>query len=101
MSTHLLQVRRRHGGLLVSDRGWPRTRHFAIAGRSDANGGRADVQTGRVPVRPDVWGAARKWISCVPDVRGHGVPVRKHAGRYRKLQRAKGQRRIRRLQRGQ
>jgi len=88
---HRLQVRRRYGGLLVNHRGWPRTRHFALSGRSDAGGGRADLQTGRVPVQPDVWGSARKWISGVPDVRGHGVPVRKNTGWRHELQRAKGQ----------
>jgi len=101
VSTHLPQVRRWHGGLLVGDRGRPRTGHSARAGRSDAGGGRADVQTGRVPVRPDVSGTAWKWTSGVPDVHGHGVPVRKHTGRRRELQRAEGKRRLRRLQRGQ
>lgn len=97
----LLQVRRRYGRLLVSNGCWPRTWHFARAGRSDASGDLPDIRAGRVPVRPDVRGAARKWIAGVPGVRGHGVPVREHAGRRRELQRAQGQRQIRRLQRGQ
>lgn len=100
-NTDLLQVRRRYDRLLISGGCWPWTWHFARAGRSDASGGLQDIRDGRVLVRPDVRGEARKWIAGVPGVRGHGVPVREHAGRRRELQRAQGQRQIRRLQRGQ
>lgn len=80
-----VQVRGWYGKLFVGDRCRPRIGRVTYPGRSNASGGRTDVCTGCVSIRPDERNASRKRTSDVPNVRRHGVRKRRHTRRNRQL----------------